>query len=221
MTRQAVELAGPAGAGKTTLAAALRRQEPRTKVGVDVGRLRVAAALVSAAPTLAAARLSARGRSWTSAELRSIGYLGAWRAPITGRQDDDLLLLDHGPVYRLSSLAAYGPPMVHTASFRHWWRRTGVEWARILDTVVWLDAADTVLLTRIDRRDRGHRIQGAQRAEAEAFLSRYRRAYRMTLDLLASEGTRIVSVDTSASSPEELAALVQAFLDESRTGRPG
>src|SRR5881397_3911259 len=71
-----IELAGPAGAGKTTLARALRGFDPAPRVG----RTRLIGGLVPQAPALLAARLSARGRFWSADELRSLAYLSAWQA---------------------------------------------------------------------------------------------------------------------------------------------
>lgn len=209
MTRCVVELAGPAGAGKTTLATALRPEATRT--GVDVGRLRLAAGLLSVAPVLAGARVSAPGRGWTTAELRSLAYLQAWRTKVAGRSSG-VVLLDHGPVFRLAALAAFGPPMAGTGVFRQWCTRTAEAWAGLLDGVVWLDAPDEVLLSRIDARERHHRVRGADVGAARTFLARYRDAYGVVLDAVAQQGTPVLRLDTSTATPEELAAKIRETL---------
>lgn len=217
MTRRVVELAGPAGAGKTTLADTLRQQDERIVVGLPVNRLGMLAGLAGAAATLAQARVAAPGRWWTRGELRSVAYLRAWRGPAAGRDSDETVLLDHGPAFRLAYLLD-GPPMAHTARFQSWWTRTGMSWGRLLDAVILLDAPDDVLMRRIDERDRGHRIRGAGRDDAAAFLARYRAAYDAVLDVLGAAGTRIIRVDTS-TAPAEIGANVQARLDV-LAGRP-
>ena len=209
-TGAVVELAGPAGAGKTTLARALRDADPATSIGLSTGRLRMARGLVVMAPTLVATRLAAPGRFWSGDELRSLAYLTAWQAQIRARQEPGLLVLDHGPVFRLTSLAAYGPSMTETAVFSRRWHRLAEQWGRVLDVVVWLDAPDDVLLGRIARREQAHRIRGAARAEGEAFLARYRAAYRTTLAAVTGEGVRLVEVDTTVCPPGQLAAAVRA-----------
>ena len=215
-----VELAGPAGAGKTTLAEAMSSADPAVLAGLEVSRTRAAAGLVAAAPTLAGARVRSDGRWWTSSELRSLAYLHAWRGPLTKAQHRGLVLLDHGPVFRLAKLAAYGPPMVRTPAFRRWWDRTLVDWATILDAVVWLDATDPVLLGRIDRRDRSHRMRGADLLDAELFLSRYREAYATILDQLARHGTPVLRLDTAEKTPEALSVTLRSWVAESEPGDP-
>jgi shikimate kinase len=217
MNTCAVELAGPAGAGKTTLAATLVAQGSGTLLGVDVRRLRTCLGLVRVAPVLLWGRVATRGRQWTKDELRSIAYLSAWRAPVAHGPGHGLVLLDHGPVFRLAMLAAVGPPMARGPVFLRWWRRTAVEWGRLLDGVVFLDAADAVLGERIDSRHRYHRVQSARRDEVETFLARYRESYARVLDLVAGTGTLVLRVDTSASTPEEIARVVTARLGRTDT----
>jgi adenylate kinase family enzyme len=200
VTRRVVELAGLAGAGKTTLATALAATGAAT-LGVEASRMRTVAGVAGAAPALVTARARSGGRLLTRSELRSVAYLGAWRTPVSRFSDGDLLL-DHGPVYRLASLLVTGPPLVHTPTFERWWRRTGEEWAGRLDLVVWLDTTDDLLRQRIDDRLRRHRLQGASRPQAQEFLDRYRRAYARTLDLVGREGTQVVRVDSGAPLAE-------------------
>lgn len=208
-----MELAGPAGAGKTTLARALVVDSPATTTGVQVRPPGLAAGLGSAVPRLAAARLTAPGRWWTRDELRSLAYLRAWRRAVgDGPGDTGLLVLDHGPVFRLASLAAFGPPMTASRAFAGLWSGLAQDWGRLLDTVVWLDAPDDVLLRRIDGRAQQHRIQHVDQAEGARFLARYREAYRTTLALVADAGARVVEVDTAARTPTELAADLRATL---------
>ena len=217
-----VELAGPAGAGKTTLARLVAAADPSsTTVGLRTGRPRLALASMGALPRLAAARVVAPGRWWTRDELRDLAYLRAWRAAVGREQDaDGLLLLDHGPVFRLASLRANGPAMAGSKPFDTLWTGLARDWGRLLDVVVWLDAPDGVLLRRIDARSRAHRIRGADEDRAAGFLARYRAAYRTTLDVVTSGGARLVELDTASGSPDELAAAVRAALSTMPSRRP-
>ena len=121
-------------------------------------------------------------------------------------------MLDHGPVFRLASLSAFGPPMAGTRPFDRWWTGLARDWGRLLDVVVYLDAPDRVLLRRIEARARAHRIRGSSEDDAAEFLARYRAAYRRTLDAVASSGARVLELDTSATSTKELTAVVEAAI---------
>ncbi len=223
MSRLVVELAGPAGAGKTTLARALLAAGgPATALGVQVGRMGLARGLASVGPGLVTARMSTAGRGWTRDELRSLAYLSAWRKPVSRKPsaDQELLLLDHGPVFRLASLLETGHPQTLTPAFRRLWAGLARDWGRLLDVVVWLDAPDEVLLRRIERRTQAHRIRGSDRAGAEAFLDRYRAAYRTTLEAVTSAGARLVELDTTSSPAERQAAQLRAILLSATTQGP-
>lgn len=220
MTHLIVELAGPAGAGKTTLAATLRGHEGTTIVGVDASWCQLSAGLATAAPWLVAARASSRGRGLTRAEARSIAYLAAWPGALRRTPHEGLRLLDHGPLFRMAALEAHGPPMCRTSAFHRWRDGRVRTWGQLLDVIIWLDAPDDVLLGRIGRRAQPHRVQGVPRGEAEAFLAAYRRTYRETLLAIADAGTQVVYLDTGVHPPDELAGLVMESLDPLFRGRP-
>lgn len=211
MSRYVVELAGPAGAGKTTLARALQAADPlATTVGVQVGSVGIGAGIASSAPHLLAARMSARGRWWTREELRALAYLAAWRRAVQrGHVADGLLVLDHGPVFRLARLLAFGPPMVSARPFHERWVGLAQDWGGLLDLVAWIDASDDVLLRRVARRAQGHRIRGMDQESATAFLARYRASYRTTLDVVCGAGARLVELDSSSGPPEHLVAAIR------------
>lgn len=218
MTRRVIEIAGPAGAGKTTLALRLA-EDPSTSVGVDTSRYRLLTAVTSVTPVLAAARVASSGRWWTHGELRGIAYLRAWRTALSQEVGTGLVLLDHGPAYRLASLAAFGPPMSRSGQFKAWWTKTAEDWALCLDAVVLLDTRDDELRRRIDDRDRDHELRGAGPAEAAVFLKRYREAFENVLSVFARVRTPVLRIDTSTGDPDRIADVVRTSLQMTTLGR--
>jgi hypothetical protein len=207
-----VELAGPAGAGKTTVATALTRSLPGTRLGSPPGRLATARALLPTVPVLLASRsLAAPGRWWSEPELRSVGYLVAWQRRLAPPRPEDLLLLDHGPVFRLAMLVAGRPNALEDHAFGPWWRRTTAVLAGKLDAVVVLDAPTAELIGRIEARDRAHRVRGADRGDAERFVDQYRAAFETVLRIMSDQGTPVVRVDTAAP-PDVVVDAVRARL---------
>jgi thymidylate kinase len=108
--------------------------------------------------------------------------------------------------------------MSATPAFRRWWLETAVAWGLLLDTVVWLDAPDDVLIERIRERGRSHRVKGAPEDQARLFLARHRAAYDATLDVLNRTGTRVIRVDTSTAPASALAAGLAERLDTTAAG---
>ena len=211
MTGGVVELAGPAGAGKTTVAKVLVRSVPGARLGSPPGRLATVRSVVSTAPVLVASRSVAAPGWWSEAELRSVGYLIAWQRQLRDAVPEEVLLLDHGPVFRLAMLVAGRSQALRDPVFGPWWWRTAAAWGRLLDTVVVLDAPTDELIARIEARPRDHRVRGADPRAAERFLNAYRVAFDQVLRVVSDEGTSVVRVDTAAA-PEVVADSVRARL---------
>ena len=219
MRPRLVELAGPAGSGKTTLATELRCRRPELALGLEADRPALAVALTRALPMLVRSRAASSGPLLTSAQLRNLTRLLAWQHAAVSRPPGSTTLLDHGPAFRLAGLVEGGPPMVHTPTFRRWWLQTCVVWGELLDTVVLLDAPDEVLVERIRRRARHHRAEDLGAHEAVVFLDGWRLAYGSVLDVLSRTGVRVVRLDTGTASPDVHARSILDALDRRPAGR--
>ena len=218
---RALELVGPAGSGKSTLYRALAARSPAIAPGVPfggLGHLRLGAAH---AARFLPAWLAAGGRFFDEKELRSLDYVVGWaegveRLPRGGT----IAAFDHGPIFRIARLRAFGPPLVRGAAFRRWSEAAVRRWAKLLDAVVWLDAPDALLAGRIDARDERHRMKGGEAEQTQRFLARYREAYdALIAELVAAGGPRPIPVDTSREAPDAIAARLLAELGITSPGR--
>jgi cytidylate kinase len=201
-----VEVIGPAGSGKTTLARALCRR-PEIKTGIELSRASHVPHLIHHTLLLLPVFLFVRGDGgWlTRKEMRSMTYLRAWPRQLTRTPTERAVtVLDHGPVFRLARLRAFGPRITRSAPFDRWWERSLGIWSGLLDAVIALDAPDTVLVDRIRARDQKHRMKAEGRSEAERFLKRYRETYQEIIDKLEG-GPRLIRMDSSQQSPDEIA----------------
>ena len=204
-----VEVAGLAGAGKTTLALALCGRDQRFSIGI---RLRRRSYLPFAARALRLflpvyARHYRHTRWFTREELRAIVYLEAWLQALSRQPASPgaITILDHGPIYRLAWLQEFGPAIARSRRFTQWSETVLDRWSARLNLVLWLDAPDAVLVQRIEARDRWHAVKGRSAQEAERFLARYRASYeRVLARLAASGGPAVLRFDSQRESLEQI-----------------
>jgi shikimate kinase len=206
-----VELVGPAGAGKTTLSRALSQRDKKILVGADLElrKMEHIPIFVGHAPFLLPVflRRFRQGRWFTWEEIKAVVYLKAW-SRILRRQathGGTAILLDHGPVFKLATLNAFGPERLKSQGFEYWWNGILRQWAFTLDMVIWLDASDTNLVERINTRSQRHAVKGKSEQEASKFLAHYRTSYEEILaKLTAYGGPTLLQFDTSQASIEQI-----------------
>ncbi len=205
---RAIELVGPAAAGKSTLYRALAARSPHVRPGVPFGGLGHVRLGLRHGVRFLPAWLASRDRWLDEKELRSLAYVVGWAEALeAGAPDGTLAVFDHGPLFRLARLRAFGPRLVASAAFERWAEAALARWAKLLDAVVWLDAPDALLAARIEGRAERHRMQGSAAADTERFLARYRTGYEALLgELAAAGGPKPIRVDTSRERPDAIAA---------------
>jgi len=210
-----VELVGLAGAGKTTLARALSQRDEKILVAADLElrKMRHIPIFVSNVPFLLPVFLrrcrSSRWFTWD--EIKAMVYLKAWPRVVRQQASNQgtVILLDHGPVFKLATLNAFGPERLKSQGFEQWWHSMFKQWAFTLDLVIWLDASDTNLEERINTRSQRHAVKGKSEQEASKFLARYRTSYEQILAKLAAYGgPTLLQFDTSQASIEQILAEV-------------
>ena len=212
-----VEICGPAGAGKTTLLRVLKQRHQVFVEGVHlrVRRIEHIPFFLSNAFLLLPAFFSRhRNSRWfTWDEIKKMVYLKGWSHVLRRQASNNgtVTVLDHGPVFQLSHLHAFGPQKINSQSFIEWWNRMLKQWAAIMYMLIWLDAPNVVLLERINKRNRWHIIKGKPREEAYECLKRYRTSYEQIITrLTASGGPTILRFDTHQKSVDQIVDEVLA-----------
>lgn len=220
-----IELVGLAGVGKTTLARELADRDRDIQRGLPVHRIASARSQAAAmAPFVLPYLRHVAGTAWFSRwQVRGLGYLRAWQGLVGSVGDEaSCVVLDHGPLFWLASLDALGPPVTTTAAFRRWWDAAVDEWAGLLDLVVWLDASDDLLLSRVGSRDQRHVLNGMDEASAQVFLARYRTSYdRVLARVRVRAPGSVLVLGTDAATPGSLAREVHQRLCRGRSGGRG
>lgn len=212
-----VELAGPAGAGKTTLAGMLAERDEKIVIApeIELRKPEQIPVLAGSAPSLLPFlfRGSRDGGRFAWDEIKAMVYLRAWPRVLRQRaaQNGSTILLDHGPVFKLATLDAFGPDRLGSQEFEGWWNQMFEQWALTLNMVIWLDAADETLKERIRSREQKHLVKEKPEAEVYQFLARYRASYRRILAALrASGGPALLQFDTTQASIEQIVEQILA-----------
>lgn len=206
-----MELVGLAGTGKTTLSRALSRRSEKIQVGaeIELRKLEHIPVFVRNTPLLLPIILhrSRYSRSFTWEEIKYLVYLKGW-PHVLGQQADQggtAILLDHGPIFKLATLNAFGPEYLKTERIEAWWNNMFKQWASTVDIVIWLDAPDAILEKRINSRSQRHAVKGKTETEVLQFLARYRMSYEQILaKLMTDGGPALFQFDTSQTTIEQV-----------------
>ncbi len=218
MTRRpvVVELAGPAGSGKSTLWQLLTAR-PRV-VGAklwELPRSLLAASALRTLPAMVAVVRRAGTLPWE--DLKQVIRLDALRRSLRALRSTDceLILVDEGVVFALSFLRVLGSTGFRDGRLDDWWRRTLDAWAPLLDGVVLLDAPDPLLVHRIRTRAKPHLYKDRSELEINEFSAAYRDAFEWVLaGLTARSGLRVVPIQGNGAGPAAVAERLLAAFEE-------
>lgn len=210
-----VELVGPAGVGKTTLVQALQQHHRAISTTIPLREVEYIPFLLRDVwgflPTYWRHYRHTRWFTWS--ETRSMIYLKAWLQALARPDGNDasVILLDHGPIFRLAMLREFGPALINSNGYRRWWSEVLQQWAKTMDLIVWLDAPDETLLARIEQRQRWHVVKGQSVEVGYEFLRRYRGAYaHIITQMTPSTHGQLLCLNTEQLQPGQLADAVLA-----------
>lgn len=199
-----VELVGPAGAGKTTLAQGVSAVDPTVRSGLTLWGLprpKLLEAVIPLIPTfLTAAVRPSRRLQWE--EMAQMIRLGALRRIV----DDEarkhrVILLDEGPVFALSWIDFYFARNGDRA--RAWRRRAIADWAPLLDVVVFIDASDSTLAQRIRTREKEHLVKDRSDEEIYGFAAGFRKAFDRVIAEISRAGHLVVDALRTDTAPQQ------------------
>ena len=215
-----VELVGPAGAGKSTLAQGVSAVDSTVRGGLTLWGLpcaRLVESAVALLPTILNVGIGRSQLRW--GELAQMIRLGALRR-VVGQEarKHRVIILDEGPVFVLSWLDVFvkrNGERVPAA----WRRRTVAEWATLLDVVVFIDASDLTLAHRIRARPKSHMVKDRPDSEIFGFSAGFRRAFERAIGELKRAGHVVVEALSTEDDPQDRsAAQLMAALKHRRNG---
>lgn len=218
-----VELVGPAGAGKSTLAQNVHRADDSVHVGLSLWglpRRRLIAGAIGLIPTIVGAAARRRRLRWR--EIAQMIRLDALRRVLrrTKAGKRGIILLDEGPVFGISWLDLAFAQRGARAPAK-WRRRALRKWASLLDTVILLDARDTTLAGRIRTRAKRHRMMKGSDHAIRRFADGFRDAFETVVGELArsDSGRLVVEQVRTDGRLDRSAARLRATLARHRHGR--
>jgi len=217
-----VELVGPAGAGKTTLARGASDTDSSIKSGLSLWGLpkrRLIRSAIALLPTILGARLHRAPLS--AGEIAQMIRLGALRQVVEEESTRHrVILLDEGPVFALSWLdVIFARNGGENRLPAEWRKRVIAQWAQLLDVVVFIDATDITLAHRIRSREKPHEVKDLSDEEIFGFSDAFRRAFERSIGDLAKLGNVVVDTLSTETGPlSENTARLMSRLKVRRNG---
>ena len=222
--RFVVEVAGPAGSGKSTVSRCLTERSQVIPASIwGLPRPLYAASAVRVLPDIGALVGAARWLPWEETEqlirLDALGvFLNRLDPPPEGARDRSVVVLDEGPVFAFAWFRVLGHPCFRDSRRDAWWRRVLTHWAARLDAIVLLDGADRLLVERLRSRAKEHPLKQSSDQELYEFAAAYRRAFEWVIaGMTAGGGARqpkVIALESNGTPPEELAEQVLAACRE-------
>jgi deoxyadenosine/deoxycytidine kinase len=216
-----IEVVGPAGAGKSSLANALSRHRgiklvsspPYYRKFSDIPFF--ARNTLELLPTFLKLNYKKKGNWLSMRDMAWMVILKGWHRVFSQKKlQKSILILDEGPIFHMALLQIYGSESLNNPSAQVWWGQMYKRWSKMLDMVVFLDAPDSTLIERIRAREKPHGVKIKGNDYAIKYLTDLREKYDYLLCKLTSEepNLKVLRFDTLQISLDQVCLNLSATL---------
>jgi deoxyadenosine/deoxycytidine kinase len=216
-----LEIIGPAGAGKSTLAHLLSQKNQIKLIHTAPYYRRVkdfpffAINTLETLPTIIQLYFGSHCQRLKPWEVAWMVTLHGWHHILRHETARNLtLVLDEGPIYHMAYLQIYGSGVINSSPAEAWWNKIYKQWSKTLTLLVLLDASDTTLIKRIRMRETVHGVKTKGDDYAFEFLSNLRKKYDYLIARLLSEETqlKVLRFDTQKIPLDQICTDIVAVL---------
>jgi hypothetical protein len=213
-----LELVGLAGTGKSSLGKAISHRNENIRLVTPPRKAKYVPFLIRNAlnwlPTYIYRYGHTRWFTWKEMMLMAHLTMLPTHLKQQSHSHGTVAILDPGAFCWLTELREFGPPIATCQRYESWWSSMFDRWAALVDTIIWLDAPDEILLERIHTRDQWHEVQCMSPAEAVECFARYRKWYgEMISGMMANDSPRVLRFRTDQVSTDQMASEVLAALN--------
>jgi deoxyadenosine/deoxycytidine kinase len=217
-----IELVGPAGAGKTSLAEALEKGSGyyRTAAPPYFRNLTempfFSSNLVTFLPVLSRMMLDAKRRKPSPRQIVWMLTLQGWHNRMRESRDhgDRIILLDQGPIFIMTDLYRTRCINLQDRLIKTWWGGVIDHWAQTLDGVVLMDAPNKDLIERIRSRRKWHLMKERSDQDLITFLEDYRLWFERVLAQLSAKNSslHVIRLNSARLNVSEMVAKTSVEL---------
>lgn len=210
-----VEVTGVAGSGKSTATSILTGGSFSRADFISARDLKQLPLFLRSLPRLVPLFVENLRRvpRMTWADFKLMVFISSWDTYLRGAATEEPLVFDQGPLYALVRLRAKGIGVASTAAFARWWSEMLGKWLDAISLVIWLDADDEVLLSRLNSREQSHDLQGAPVEASREFFGRYRSLFdEIGLEIERRDRPAIHRIDTGQLRADQVAEAITSFM---------
>lgn len=207
MSGKIIEIIGCAGSGKSSVIKVLSKTKScvQTSIPPKEYKIQCVKCVIYRLPKLILLFLLRVRRHYLKTLVRVEAVLAVvQRGKKKHLSPDKTLVFDQGPISKLAYLHTKGVP---NRIVRSWLKTLQAEATEVFDMVIWLDAPNSVLQSRINQRNNHHKMKNNPKESVDQFYDDYRAAF--TKILTGPRHTFVLKhISTTEMSIEEVAEQV-------------